>query len=57
LGLSSLAQAEQALLLGRRVDARGFAERAERLLPAGSPHILRLQDIKNAAERLGPQSR
>ncbi len=57
LGMSSLAQAEQALLLGRRVDARGFAERAERLLPAGSPHILRVQDIKNAAERLGPQTR
>ncbi len=57
LGLSSLAQAEQALLLGRRVDARGFADRAERLLPAGSPHILRIQDIKNAAERLRPQSR
>ena len=57
LGMSALAQAEQALLLGRRVDARAHAERAERLLPAGSPHILRLQDIKNAAERLGPQSR
>jgi len=57
LGMSALAQAEQALLLGRRVDARGFAERAERLLPAGSPHILRIQDIKNAAESLGPQTR
>jgi len=57
LGMSALAQAEHALLLGRRVDARGLADRAERLLPAGSPHILRLQDIKNAAENLGPQTR
>lgn len=57
LGLSSLAQAEQAMLMGRRVDARGFAERAERLLPPGSPHILRAQDIKSAAERLRPQVR
>jgi len=57
LGLSSLAQAEQAMLAGRRVDARGFAERAERLLPPGSPHILRAQDIKSAAERLRPQVR
>jgi len=57
LGMSSLAQAEQAMLLGRRVDARAFAERAERLLPAGSPHILRAQDIKSAAERLRPQVR
>jgi predicted Zn-dependent protease len=57
LGMASLAQAEQALVLGRRNDARGFADRAERLLPAGSPHILRAQDIKNAAENLGPQRR
>jgi predicted Zn-dependent protease len=55
--LSSLAQAEQAMLMGRRVDARGFAERAERLLPPGSPHVLRAQDIKSAAERLRPQVR
>ncbi|MBL8805592.1 MAG: M48 family metalloprotease [Rhodospirillales bacterium] len=57
LGMSSLAQAEQAMILGRRVDARAFAERAERLLPPGSPHILRAQDIKSAAERLPPQGR
>ncbi|MBI1244439.1 MAG: M48 family metalloprotease [Alphaproteobacteria bacterium] len=57
LGMSSLAQAEQAMILGRRVDARAFAERAERLLPPGSPPILRAQDIKSAAERLPPQGR
>jgi predicted Zn-dependent protease len=57
LGMSSLAQAEQALLVGRRADAIGMAERAERLLPPGSPHLLRALDIKSAAEQLRPQGR
>ncbi len=57
LGMSSLAQAEQAMLVGRRADARAFADRAERLLPPGSPHILRAQDIKSSTDRLRPESR
>ena len=46
---ASLATAERYLLLGRHRDAIGQAERAERLLPAGSPAQLRAQDIKQAA--------
>jgi predicted Zn-dependent protease len=57
LGMSALAQAEHALLTGRRADAIGMAERAERLLPPGSPHVLRALDIKSAAEQLRPQVR
>jgi predicted Zn-dependent protease len=57
LGMSSLAQAEQAMLVGRRADARAFADRAERLLPPGSPHILRAQDIKSSTDRPRPESR
>jgi predicted Zn-dependent protease len=50
LGQSSLASAEYNLRIGRRADAARFAERAERLLPAGSPGALRAQDIQRAAE-------
>ncbi|MBI3503931.1 MAG: M48 family metalloprotease [Proteobacteria bacterium] len=57
LGMSSLAQAEQALIVGRRADARAYADRAERLLPPGSPHILRAQDIKSSTDRLKPESK
>lgn len=48
---ASLATAERYILLGRYRDAIGQADRAERLLPAGSPAQLRAQDIKQAAER------
>ena len=51
LGMAALAQAEQAVLQGRRSDARQFADRAERQLPEGSPARLRAQDIKPATER------
>jgi predicted Zn-dependent protease len=50
LGQSSLASAEYNLRIGRRADAARFAERAERLLAAGSPGALRAQDIQRAAE-------
>jgi predicted Zn-dependent protease len=50
LGMAALAQAERAMLQGRRVEARGFAERAERQLPAGSAAWLRAQDLRRAAE-------
>jgi predicted Zn-dependent protease len=52
LGMASLAMAERALLQRNRTDARGLAERAERLLPSGSAAWLRAQDIRQAAERL-----
>ena len=49
-GLSALASAEQAMLTGRPKDARSFAQRAGKLLPAGSPGQLRAEDIERAAE-------
>ncbi len=51
LGMASLAQAERALLQRRKPEARTFAERAERTLPAGSAGWLRAQDIRRAAEK------
>ncbi len=45
-GDMALAQAELALLRGRRSEARSYAERAERVLPQGSPAWLRAQDIR-----------
>jgi predicted Zn-dependent protease len=51
LAMASLAQAERALLQGRKAEARAFAERAERGLPAGSSGQLRAQDIRRAAEK------
>ncbi|MFM8799679.1 MAG: M48 family metalloprotease [Tagaea sp.] len=55
LGMAALAQAEVAMIQGQRATARGLAERAERLLPPGSTHMLRAQDIKNATERQPPR--
>lgn len=52
LGMATLAMAERALLQRNRSEARGLAERAERLLPSGSAAQLRAQDIRQAAERL-----
>jgi predicted Zn-dependent protease len=52
LGMSALALAEQALLQRKQRDAMGQAERAERMLPTGSPGWLRAQDIQRAAEDL-----
>lgn len=51
LGMASLALAERALLQGRRAEARGLAEKAERLLPPGSPATLRAQDIRAATDK------
>ena len=50
LGLSWLASAERAMLTGRPKDALGFATRANKLLPNGSPGQLRAQDIEFAAK-------
>ena len=49
-GMSALASAEQAMLTSRPKDARSFAQRAGKLLPAGSPGGLRAEDIERAAE-------
>lgn len=51
IAMASLAQAERALLQGRKPEARAFAERAERGLPSGSAGWLRAQDIRRAAEK------
>jgi predicted Zn-dependent protease len=51
MAMASLAQAERALLQGRKPEARAFAERAERGLPSGSAGWLRAQDIRRAAEK------
>lgn len=48
---ASLATAERYILIGRYRDAIGQADRAQRLLPEGSPAQLRAQDIKQAAEQ------
>ncbi len=50
LGLSALASAEQAMLTNRPDDALSFAQRASKLLPAGSPGRLRAEDIQYAAK-------
>ena len=52
-GLSSLASAELALLVGRLDEAKTHARRAEDQLPAGTPGSLRAHDILNAANRPG----
>jgi predicted Zn-dependent protease len=51
LGLSWLASAERAILTGRPKDAIGFAKRANKMLPVGSPGQLRAQDIEFVAEQ------
>lgn len=51
LGMTALAQAERAFLQNRKAEARAHAERAERILPSGSPAWLRAQDIRQAAQR------
>ncbi len=48
------ASAEEALARGDRPMALALAERAERMLPAGSPAWLRAQDIRGEAGRKEP---
>jgi predicted Zn-dependent protease len=55
LGMSSLASAEYSLRSNRLNDARGQAQRAERMLPRGSPGWLRAQDIQEEARRAREQ--
>jgi predicted Zn-dependent protease len=49
-GLSDLAFAEYALLIGKRSDARLYARRAENKIAASDPAWLRLQDILRVLE-------
>jgi predicted Zn-dependent protease len=51
LGMAAMALAEQALLEGRRLDARDQARRAMRILPTGSPGWLKAQDAESQALR------
>ena len=51
LGMSALASAERAILVGNRKDAIVFAQRADKLLPAGAPGQLRAQDIEFVAKQ------
>jgi predicted Zn-dependent protease len=57
LGMSALSNAEYNLLIGRKGDARGQANRAARLLPRGSPGWLRAQDIENTVRDAGGDGR
>ncbi|MEE8394120.1 MAG: M48 family metalloprotease [Rhodospirillales bacterium] len=50
MGMSSLAMAEEALLMGKPADAVYYAGRAEKLLPAGTTVWLQAQDILQAAK-------
>ncbi|HUA50538.1 MAG TPA: M48 family metalloprotease [Candidatus Sulfotelmatobacter sp.] len=51
IGQAAVALAEQALLEGRRLDARDQARRAMRMLPVGSPGWLKAQDVEGQALR------
>lgn len=50
-GEMALAQAEYSWLRGENNAARGMAERAEKLLPPGSPGWLRAQDLQTQIDR------
>ncbi len=54
-GMTSYAMAEHALLNGNVSEALYHAERADKLLPKGSPAWMTVQDIKSAAERARQQ--
>ena len=53
---SSLALAEEALLLGKMSEAEYHARKAEQALPKGSPDWLKSQDILNATLNRKEQS-
>lgn len=55
-GMSTLAQAEAALAMNKPKEAKGFAQRALKLLPEYSPGWLRAQDIDGLADRLRKRS-
>jgi predicted Zn-dependent protease len=51
IGMAALALAEEAMLQGKYRFALGQAQRAERLLPVGSPPHLRVEDLQAQARR------
>jgi predicted Zn-dependent protease len=51
MGESALALAEEALLLGKKPEARFQANKAKALLPPGSPSALRADDILQTTEK------
>jgi predicted Zn-dependent protease len=51
VAMSSLALAEEAMLQNNRRDARFYAERASRTLPAGSIYKIQAEDIIRAADQ------
>jgi predicted Zn-dependent protease len=52
MGLSTLAQAEEAYFRGSLREARAYAKRAEKLLPGDSPAMVQAQDILQATADL-----
>ena len=52
LGMAAIALAEEGLAQGDRTTAFQQADRAQQILPVGSPGYLRAQDIRRAAEEL-----
>ncbi|MDJ0947063.1 MAG: M48 family metalloprotease [Kiloniellales bacterium] len=55
-GMSTLSKAEAALAMNNPREAKGFAQRALKLLPEYSPGWLRAQDIDGLADRLRKRS-
>ena len=51
-GMTALAMAEAALARGQSRESLQHARRAVKILPGGSPSLLRAQDIEGLAERL-----
>lgn len=51
IGMSNLALAEEALLLGKKEDALRFTDLAGKSLPKDSPSALRAKDIRMIAEK------
>lgn len=49
--MTLIATAEDAMISGELPRAKSLAERAEKMLPAGSPGWLRAQDIRSATDR------
>jgi predicted Zn-dependent protease len=57
IGMTALALAESALARGIAPDARDQANRAQKLLPEGSPGWMRAGDIEQLADRLVEKSK
>ncbi|NDF11497.1 MAG: M48 family peptidase [Proteobacteria bacterium] len=51
LGMSYMALAEEATLLGKKEDAKRFSKKAEELLPENSPGAIKIRDLKAALDK------